>query len=129
MISPVCFSKEWHCAQANALQARDVRNLEKCVLALELVGRLKKAGLEFIFKGGTSLLLLTDQPRRLSIDVDILCLESQAKLEEVLDRVVGALSAGSIRNIETSRHRQPDISGWSTNRPSTGRPDRRSNWM
>jgi hypothetical protein len=89
MILPVCFSKEWLREQANALQSRDVRNLEKCVLALELVGRLKKAGLEFIFKGGTSLLLLTDQPRRLSIDVDILCLESQEKLEEVLDKVVG----------------------------------------
>ena len=52
MISPVCFSKEWLREKGNALQARDVRNLEKCVLALELVGRLKKAGLEFIFKGG-----------------------------------------------------------------------------
>lgn len=89
MISPVCFSKEWLREQAYTIKARDVRNLEKCVLALELVGRLKKAGLEFIFKGGTSLLLLTDQPRRLSIDVDILCLESQEKLEEVLDKVLG----------------------------------------
>ena len=89
MISPTCFSKDWLREQANALKARDVRNLEKCVLALELVGRLKKAGLEFIFKGGTSLLLLTNKPRRLSIDVDILCLESQEKLEEVLDKVVG----------------------------------------
>lgn len=88
MISQTCFSKEWLREKGNALQARDVRNLEKCVLALELVGRLKKAGLEFIFKGGTSLLLLTDKPRRLSIDVDILCLESQEKLEAVLDNVV-----------------------------------------
>jgi hypothetical protein len=88
MISPTCFSKDWLREQANALQARDVRNLEKCVLALELVGRLKKAGLEFIFKGGTSLLLLADQPRRLSIDVDILCLEPLEKLEEVLGKVV-----------------------------------------
>jgi len=88
MISPTCFSKDWLREQANALQARDVRNLEKCVLALELVGRLKKAGLDFIFKGGTSLLLLVDRPRRLSIDVDILCLESLEKLEEVLGKVV-----------------------------------------
>ena len=88
MISPVCFSRYWLREQADALKARDVRNLEKCVLALELVGRLKKAGLEFIFKGGTSLLLLVDRPRRLSIDVDILCLESLEKLEEVLGKVV-----------------------------------------
>jgi hypothetical protein len=88
VISPVCFSRDWLREQADALKARDVRNLEKCVLALELVGRLKKAGLEFIFKGGTSLLLLVDRPRRLSIDVDILCLESLEKLEEVLGKVV-----------------------------------------
>ena len=89
MISSKCFSKEWLQEQKDALQVQDVRNLEKCALALELVARLRKAGLEFIFKGGTSLLLLTDQPRRLSIDVDILCLESLEKLEEVLDKVVG----------------------------------------
>jgi hypothetical protein len=88
MILPVCFSRDWLREQADDLKARDVRNLEKCVLALELVGRLKKAGLEFIFKGGTSLLLLVNRPRRLSIDVDILCLESLEKLEEVLGKVV-----------------------------------------
>jgi hypothetical protein len=63
MILPVYFSMDWLRDQSDALKARDVRNLEKCVLALELVGRLKKAGLEFIFKGGTSLLLLADGPR------------------------------------------------------------------
>jgi hypothetical protein len=88
MILPKCFSKEWLQEQSDASQARDVRNLEKCVLALELVARLRKAGLEFIFKGGTSLLLLAEGPRRLSIDVDILCLESQEKLQEVLAKVV-----------------------------------------
>ena len=55
---------------------------------MELVGRLRKEGLEFIFKGGTSLMLLFDMPKRLSIDVDILCLEPLAKLNEVLDRLV-----------------------------------------
>ena len=62
--------------------------MEKCALALELVGRLSKEGLDFIFKGGTSLMLLFDVPKRLLIDVDILCLEPLEKLGEVLDRVV-----------------------------------------
>lgn len=61
--------------------------LEKCLLALELTGRLRQEGLNFIFKGGTSLLLHFKQPKRLSIDVDILCLDERAKLEEVLDRI------------------------------------------
>lgn len=69
-------------------QAQDLQTLEKCALALELVGRLRKEGLDFIFKGGTSLMLLFDMPRRLSIDVDILCLEPLEKLAEVLERVV-----------------------------------------
>lgn len=39
-------------------KAQDLQTLEKCALALELVGRLRKEGLDFIFKGGTSLMLL-----------------------------------------------------------------------
>lgn len=87
MISPKCFSREWLQEQGDALHARDIRNLEKCLLALELVGRMRQAGLEFIFKGGTSLVLLSETPRRLSIDVDILCLEPVQKLHEVLSAV------------------------------------------
>jgi len=67
--------------------ATDLLLLERCTLALELVGRLRQHGLEFIFKGGTSLLLQLPEPRRLSIDVDILC-DEVGKLPEVLDQVV-----------------------------------------
>lgn len=87
MIHPKCFRQNWLEEQAAILQARDVRNLEKCILALELVGRLQQAGLEFIFKGGTSLILLLDPVRRLSIDVDILCLEPLDRLKEILDKI------------------------------------------
>lgn len=86
MIAPHCFTREWLQEQADALKARDLRNLEKCVLALELTGRLEGAGLDFVFKGGTSLILLFEPARRLSIDVDILSLEPQAKLEEALQQ-------------------------------------------
>ena len=65
--------------------AADLLMLERCTLALELVGRLKQHGLDFIFKGGTSLLLQLPAPRRLSIDVDILCEETE-KLPEVLNK-------------------------------------------
>lgn len=87
VLNPKCF-------QINYLQdirtdtgARDLLMLERCVLALELVGRLRQYGLDFVFKGGTSLLLHLSEPKRLSIDVDILCLD-QGKLPEVLDKVV-----------------------------------------
>lgn len=61
--------------------------LEKCLLALELTGQLKMAGLNFVFKGGTSLLLHFSDPKRLSIDVDIVCLDALPKLGEVLNTI------------------------------------------
>lgn len=85
MIAPECFTFGWLREQAEATKARDPRNLEKCILALELVSRMRRAGLDFLFKGGTSLVLLFDPVRRLSIDVDILSLEPLEKVREVLE--------------------------------------------
>ncbi len=75
MILLKCFTPEFLSEQGEFLQVKDLRNLEKCTLALELVSRLQRAGLDFIFKGGTSLLLHCNPARRLSIDVDIVSLE------------------------------------------------------
>jgi len=84
MISPRCFEEAWIRRQAASLRALDLRTLEKNILALELVSRLRREGLEFIFKGGTSLALFFDPVRRLSIDVDILSLEPIELLKSVL---------------------------------------------
>lgn len=73
MISAKCFTKVW-LDQCRADVGRiDPGLLEKSIYALDLVGRLAAAGLPFVFKGGTALLLLLDNFRRLSIDVDIAC--------------------------------------------------------
>ena len=45
---------------------------QRAIFALGLVEALIKVGLDFIFKGGSSLMLLFDAPKRLSTDVDIL---------------------------------------------------------
>lgn len=45
---------------------------QRTIYALGLVEALKKVGLDFVFKGGSSLMLLFDVPKRLSTDVDIL---------------------------------------------------------
>ena len=45
---------------------------QRTVFALGLVEALRKVDLKFIFKGGSSLMLLFDVPKRLSTDVDIL---------------------------------------------------------
>ena len=87
MIAPKCFTKAWLDEQKEALGSRNPILLEKAILALELVGRLQEAELSFQFKGGTCLLLRLPVLRRLSIDVDIVCLESQERLEAILKTV------------------------------------------
>ena len=89
MIHPDCFQLPWLRQQAEALrvQPNNLQFLERCIHALELVGRLSDAGLDFVFKGGTSLVLLLNPVRRLSIDVDIATSESIERIKAVLDQV------------------------------------------
>ncbi len=47
--------------------------LERTIFALALLEALARVGLPFIFKGGTSLLLLLDTSRRLSTDIKWRC--------------------------------------------------------
>lgn len=63
--------------------------LEKMIRALALVEALVIEGLDFTFKGGTSLILILDRPYRLSIDADIITIESKEKVIEVLNKVNG----------------------------------------
>lgn len=56
------------------LQSRtgnDPALLERVIYAFGLLEAIRRVDLPFCFKGGTALLLLLDQPRRLSTDIDI----------------------------------------------------------
>ncbi|MEM6263683.1 MAG: nucleotidyl transferase AbiEii/AbiGii toxin family protein [Bacteroidota bacterium] len=90
MISERCFSKEWleSFRKEQAHQKIDQLILEKMIYALHLVERLKTNGLEFIFKGGTSLILLLEKGNRFSIDIDIVSTVSREKLEDILNDVI-----------------------------------------
>ena len=46
--------------------------LERVIYAFGLLEDIRKVELPFCFKGGTSLMLLLDYPRRLSTDIDII---------------------------------------------------------
>jgi hypothetical protein len=70
-----------------ASPGKDPILIEKMIMALSLVEGLKLAGLDFIFKGGTSLLLLFGSPYRFSIDVDIV-LPDPSKLDECFQTVL-----------------------------------------
>lgn len=53
-----------------------------------MVECLVNEGLNFIFKGGTSLVLLLDEIKRFSVDVDIITEEDKAKVETVLNKIL-----------------------------------------
>ena len=71
MIKEICFTKEHIQSFRNIYKKANSEYVEKTIYAFELLSLLVKSGMEFIFKGGTSLLLLLPEPKRLSIDIDI----------------------------------------------------------
>ena len=66
----------------------DIQLLEKTIGALFLVESLVNTGLDFIFKGGTSLILLLDRIKRFSIDVDIITEESKEKVKQIISEII-----------------------------------------
>jgi len=88
MISNQSRSKEWIMSVRETSQIpTDPILIEKMILALMLLENLHLGGLDFICKGGTSLLLVLGKPMRFSIDVDIV-LRTDQGLKEVLQAVL-----------------------------------------
>ncbi len=90
MIDPKCFSKEWldSFKSQNEYKGIQTNILEKMIYALHLVIQLKRHGADFVFKGGTSLVLLLEEGNRFSIDIDIICKTNREQLEKILEQVV-----------------------------------------
>lgn len=90
MIKENCFTVEW--LESFKKQPKhkkiDTIILEKMIYALHLLEHLKINKLDFVFKGGTSLVLLLEEGNRFSIDIDIICKTKRKDLEEVLDKVI-----------------------------------------
>jgi Nucleotidyl transferase AbiEii toxin, Type IV TA system len=61
--------------------------VEKVIRALLLLEGLSASGLNFIFKGGTALMLLQGSTKRLSIDIDII-LPAKDDLDKVFEEIV-----------------------------------------
>ena len=90
MIDKKSHTIEWITSLRGRLGKRiDPKLIEKVIYALTFLEQLRLNGLEFIFKGGTALLLATDSPRRFSIDIDIITLEAESKIRDVLDKISG----------------------------------------
>lgn len=110
MIKEHCFTEEW---LDNFRKQKDHKKIDKIILekmiyALHLLEQLKANGLDFIFKGGTSLVLLLKEDNRFSIDIDIICKIEREKLETILQKVVDA-SNFKAYGIDEHRSYQPAV--------------------
>ena len=76
---------------------------EQALHCLELVCELSEERFPYQFKGGNSLLLILDRPKRFSIDVDIATDRTSAEIEEVLTRIVNRF--GIFTRWEARRHK------------------------
>ena len=61
-----------HILELRTKTGADPSILERTVFAFGLLEAIRSVGMPFIFKGGTSLMLLLENPRRLSTDIDII---------------------------------------------------------
>jgi len=87
MISAQSHTKEWIMGVREVSPGKDPILIEKMIMALTLVENLGATGFDFIFKGGTSLLLLLGSPRRFSIDIDVV-LPDRTNLGTCLQAVI-----------------------------------------
>lgn len=87
MIHKDSYTIEWISQVAKANRNADKILVEKVIRALTLLEQLKLHDLDFIFKGGTALMLLVPSPRRLSIDIDIIIPEKPKNLKEILESI------------------------------------------
>jgi len=89
MIKKETYTSEWIKAVAKANRNADPILVEKVIRALTLLYHLKSSGLDFIFKGGTALMLILP-PKRLSIDIDIILTNRKADLNNLFTELIAA---------------------------------------
>ncbi|MFC2165401.1 nucleotidyl transferase AbiEii/AbiGii toxin family protein [Acidobacteriota bacterium] len=80
MIKTTCLEKEYIRKKSQEINADPIL-VERVIFAFELLSLLIKEKVPLIFKGGTSLMLLMPEFRRLSIDVDIITEAEDATLK------------------------------------------------
>ena len=87
MIKSTSYTKEWIYKLKEEKQKIDPGICEKMILALGLLEQLVLHKLDFVFKGGTSLILLIDDPQRFSIDIDVDTETSKNDIVQILDKI------------------------------------------
>ena len=88
MINQKEITSKWINKISRANKNADKILVEKVILAMLLLEGLAKQKIEFIFRGGTALMLHFNSTKRLSIDIDIVLPEKNKELNSILDNVV-----------------------------------------
>jgi len=84
MISNQSLNLKWIKEVSSKNRKADPALVEKVVRALLLVEGLVESKIDFVFKGGTALMLLLGSTKRLSIDIDVIIPIEEDALEEQL---------------------------------------------
>lgn len=110
MIKEKCFTVEWLDSFKKQTEYRRIDKivLEKMIYAFHLLEQLKVNGLKFVFKGGTSLVLLLEEGNRFSIDIDIIYKSGRMNLEGILEKVVKNSKFKSYR-LDAHRSYKPGV--------------------
>ncbi len=107
MIDQGKITLDWIESVSKANRNADKILVEKVIRALLLLEGLVKLELQFVFKGGTALMLLQNSTKRLSIDIDIIVPEKPENFEELLDKV--AIEQGFLRKEQQQRNADSKI--------------------
>lgn len=87
MIANQCFTKEWVIRKKQEMGSVDPALLEKSIHAFALLCGLGESSMSFVFKGGTSMILLLREFRRLSVDIDVVTSMPRAEYEPDLANI------------------------------------------
>ncbi|MBN2729705.1 MAG: nucleotidyl transferase AbiEii/AbiGii toxin family protein [Bacteroidales bacterium] len=109
MIDLKALSAEW-ITEKRKKYSKDPTLMESMIYALYLLEQLQLSNLKFIFKGGTSLILLMKEPKRFSVDIDVIVSPkiSKRELEKYLSEII-ATSAFERLELDEKRSYQGDI--------------------
>jgi len=98
---------EWLVRVSKKHRNTDKILIEKTIRALLLLEGLAKQSQDFVFKGGTALLLHFDSTKRLSLDIDIILPQEVENFETILDNI--AENQGFLRKELQQRTTQSKI--------------------
>ncbi len=110
MIDLNTLSKEW-LAEKQKKYKRDPGIMESMIHALYLLEQLKITGLNFIFKGGISLILIMERPARFSVDIDIIVEPELTRedLETYLNKIADATRVFLRVELDERRSYKPGV--------------------